>query len=190
MRKLISFFWFCSGAETEFLKRCPSETAKYTGIGATIFFTGVFAVLSASYALYTVFDSVWAALAFGLVWGLMIFNLDRFIVSSMRKEGRTMRELAMASPRIVLASGSRYRRALSSFCSCLRAISMHLTAPGMPRHTASLIHGRDRSRRSGLISHTGWCSCLSLFHGWHGRREIGWRPHQFPRSASLNRTHC
>jgi hypothetical protein len=103
MRKLISFFWFCSGAETEFLKRCPSETAKYTGIGATIFFTGVFAVLSASYALYTVFDSVWAALAFGLVWGLMIFNLDRFIVSSMRKEGRTTRELAMAGPRLVLA---------------------------------------------------------------------------------------
>lgn len=103
MRKLISFFWFCSGADTELLKKCPSETAKYTGIGATIFFTGVFAVLSASYALYTVFDSVWAAIPFGLVWGLMIFNLDRFIVSSMRKEGRFGRELAMATPRIVLA---------------------------------------------------------------------------------------
>jgi hypothetical protein len=103
MRKLISFFWFCSGADTELLKKCPSETPKYTGIGATIFFTGVFAVLSASYALYTVFDSVWAAIPFGLVWGLMIFNLDRFIVSSMRKEGRFGRELAMATPRIVLA---------------------------------------------------------------------------------------
>jgi hypothetical protein len=103
MRKLISIFWFCSGADIELLKKCPSETAKYTGIGATIFFTGVFALLSASYALYTVFDNVWAAIPFGLVWGLMIFNLDRFIVSSMRKEGRFGRELAMATPRIVLA---------------------------------------------------------------------------------------
>ncbi|MGC1240466.1 MAG: DUF4407 domain-containing protein [Chryseosolibacter sp.] len=103
MQKLISFFWFCSGAETEILKRCPSETAKYTGIGATVFFTGVFAFLSASYALYTVFDNVLTSIAFGIVWGLMIFNLDRFIVSSMRKEGRIGREFAMAAPRLILA---------------------------------------------------------------------------------------
>ena len=103
MQKLISFFWFCSGAETEILKRCPTETAKYTGIGATIFFTGVFAFLSASYALYTVFDNTLTAIVFGIVWGLMIFNLDRFIVSSMRKEGRAGKEFLMAVPRLVLA---------------------------------------------------------------------------------------
>ena len=103
MQKLVSFFWFCSGAEPELLKKCPSETAKYTGIGATVFFTGVFAFLSAAYALYTVFENVWTATAFGLVWGLMIFNLDRFIVSSVRKEGKPGRELAMAAPRLVLA---------------------------------------------------------------------------------------
>src|SRR5690242_9548736 len=103
MQKVISFFWFCSGADTEILKKCPSETAKYTGIGATVFFTGVFAFLSASYALYTVFDGVLSAILFGIVWGLMIFNLDRFIVSSMRKEGRFGREFAMAIPRLILA---------------------------------------------------------------------------------------
>ena len=103
MQKAISFFWFCSGAETEILKKCPTEASKYTGIGATIFFTGVFAFLSASYALYTVFDSVWAAIGFGIIWGLMIFNLDRFIVSSMRKEGRVGREFLMATPRLILA---------------------------------------------------------------------------------------
>jgi hypothetical protein len=103
MQKLNSFFWFCSGAETDILKKCPSETAKYTGIGATVFFTGVFAFLSASYALHTVFDSILTATVFGMVWGLMIFNLDRFIVSSMRKEGRIGREFAMATPRIILA---------------------------------------------------------------------------------------
>ncbi|MEX2231859.1 MAG: DUF4407 domain-containing protein [Cyclobacteriaceae bacterium] len=103
MQKLISFFWFCSGAETDILKKCPTESSKYTGIGATIFFTGVFAFLAAAYSLYTVFDSFWAATAFGIVWGLMIFNLDRFIVSSMRKEGKMGREFLMATPRLILA---------------------------------------------------------------------------------------
>src|SRR5690606_32051867 len=103
MRAIISFFWFCSGADAELLKKCPTETSKYTGIGATVFLTGVFAFLSASYALYTVFDNVWSAILFGLVWGIMIFNLDRFIVSSMRKERKPHRELLMALPRLILA---------------------------------------------------------------------------------------
>jgi hypothetical protein len=103
MQKLNSFFWFCSGAEINILKKCPTETSKYTGIGATIFFTGIFAFLAAAYSLYTVFDNIWAAIGFGIVWGLMIFNLDRFIVSSMRKEGRTGREFLMATPRLILA---------------------------------------------------------------------------------------
>jgi hypothetical protein len=103
MQKITTFFWHCSGADLELLKRCPTESSKYVGIGATIFFTGLFAALSGAYALYTVFDSVLSAFVFGLVWGLMIFNLDRYIVSSMRKEGRFLRELALATPRILLA---------------------------------------------------------------------------------------
>lgn len=103
MQKLVAFFWFCSGVEKALLNRCPTESSKYVGIGATVFFTGIFAFLAAGYALYTVFDSIWSAVFFGIVWGLMIFNLDRFIVSSMRKEGRIGRELLMATPRLILA---------------------------------------------------------------------------------------
>lgn len=103
MKKITSFFWMCSGANPDLLTKCPTESGKYAGIGATIFFTGLFAALSGGYALYTVFDNVWMAVIFGICWGLMIFNLDRYIVSSMRKEGKTARELAMASPRLVLA---------------------------------------------------------------------------------------
>lgn len=103
MQKITSFFWFCSGANTELLKKCPTESSKYVGIGATVFFTGIFAALAAGYSLFTVFDSYIAASVFGVLWGMMIFNLDRFIVSSMRKDKRTGRELLMASPRIVLA---------------------------------------------------------------------------------------
>lgn len=103
MQRITSFFLFASGVDTTLLKECPSETNKYVGIGATIFFTGVFAALAAGYALFTVFNSYWIAGVLGLIWGLMIFNLDRYIVSSMRKENKPAREWIMASPRIVLA---------------------------------------------------------------------------------------
>jgi hypothetical protein len=103
MERLKYFFWLCSGVHIPMLKKCEVESSKYAGVGATIFFTGIFAALSASYALYTVFDNVWIAGLSGLVWGLMIFNLDRYIVSSMRKEGNTMREFKTALPRIILA---------------------------------------------------------------------------------------
>ncbi|MBL7857375.1 MAG: DUF4407 domain-containing protein [Cyclobacteriaceae bacterium] len=103
MQKLTYFFWLCSGADMALLKKCPTESSKYTGIGATIFFTGLFAAASGAYALFTVFDSLWASIAFGMLWGLLIFNLDRFIVSSMRKTGKQASEWLLASPRIVLA---------------------------------------------------------------------------------------
>jgi hypothetical protein len=103
MQKITNFFWQCSGAELSLLQKCPTESSKYLGIGATIFFTGLFAAMSGAYALYTIFDSIFIAIIFGLIWGLMIFNLDRYIVSSMRKEGRFMKEFALAIPRILLA---------------------------------------------------------------------------------------
>ncbi|REE01290.1 DUF4407 domain-containing protein [Marinoscillum furvescens] len=103
MNRLKTFFWLCAGANREILSRCPSESSKYVGIGATIFFTGVFAALAGGYALYTVFDSYLAAAFFGLLWGLMIFNLDRFIVSSMRKNDEPLQEFYQVLPRLVLA---------------------------------------------------------------------------------------
>lgn len=85
------------------LKRAPTETNKYAGIGGTIFFTGLLAAISGGYALWTVFNELWATLLFGLIWGLMIFNLDRYIVASMKKRERFMQEFSMALPRLVLA---------------------------------------------------------------------------------------
>ncbi len=103
MQLVTHFFWLCSGADIAILKKCTTERSKYVGIGATVFFTGLFAALAGGYAMYTVFDNFWIASACGLLWGLLIFNLDRFIVSSMRKEGKFRREVLMALPRILLA---------------------------------------------------------------------------------------
>tara|TARA_R110002072_G_scaffold95453_7_gene210416 strand:+ start:147 stop:1247 length:1101 start_codon:yes stop_codon:yes gene_type:complete len=98
------FFIICSGADTDILEDCSiGEQNKYAGIGATVFFTAVMAFIAASYALYTVFDNLYSAILFGLIWGLLIFNLDRYIVSTIKKTGNVIDELIQASPRIVLA---------------------------------------------------------------------------------------
>lgn len=98
------FFIFCSGADTQILKTCSNgERNKYAGIGATVFFTAVMAFIASGYALYTVFDNVFTSIFFGLIWGLLIFNLDRYIVSTIKKRDNFRSELMQAAPRIILA---------------------------------------------------------------------------------------
>ena len=76
----------CSGVDSNIINGCSNgEQNKYAGIGATVFFTAVMAFIEVLMPLFTVFDNPFIAIAFGLVWGLLIFNLDRFIVSTIKK---------------------------------------------------------------------------------------------------------
>ncbi|KAB8156107.1 DUF4407 domain-containing protein [Kordia sp. TARA_039_SRF] len=101
---LQQFFLICSGVDRDLIRECSrGEQTKYAGIGATVFFTALMAFIASGYALYTVFDNVYTAIGFGLVWGLLIFNLDRFIVSTLRKKDSKFAEILQATPRIILA---------------------------------------------------------------------------------------
>jgi hypothetical protein len=84
----MKFLLFCSGADVEtlLLKECRTERGKYAMIGIFIMFTAFLAFISGSYALYTIFKSREIAIEIGLIYALMIFTLDRFIVSTTRKE--------------------------------------------------------------------------------------------------------
>jgi len=88
MNPLKRFFIICSGAEPSILDnpRCLTERSKYAAIGATVLSTAVLASLSGGYGMYTTFQSTPKAFGFGIVWGLIIFNLDRYIVSSMQRQ--------------------------------------------------------------------------------------------------------
>ncbi len=98
------FLMICSGGNIHLLKKSSSEWNKFAGIGGIVLFTAIFATLSAGYAMFTVFDNLWASVGFGILWGLMIFNLDRYIVSSIKKTGTWWNQVLMTIPRLILAT--------------------------------------------------------------------------------------
>jgi len=98
------FLWWCAGAHQALLRQFPGEQIKYSGLGGVVLATFALAALSAGYALYTVFGDLSWSILFALLWGAIIFNLDRFLVSTMRKYGVSRRkQLSMALPRFFLA---------------------------------------------------------------------------------------
>ncbi len=98
MKSITNFFIFCSGSNEEILtERTPLEIQKYTGIGATVFFTGLLASISFYYCLYTIFDAVIPSILLSIVWGAMIFNIDRLVVGSSDKTWRAI------LPRVILS---------------------------------------------------------------------------------------
>ena len=98
------FFLSCSGASLSIIKDCPEfEKTKYASIGATIFFTSLLAFISSFYALTQIFDSYFLIFPLALFWGLIILNLDRYIVQSLRAGDSKYQNLIISFPRMVLA---------------------------------------------------------------------------------------
>ncbi len=119
---IMRLLWSASGGDRYILDRATySDQVKYMCLGGVIVATGVMAALAGGYAFYTIFEprgstldsqfslpTALMSIVFGCLWGLMIFNLDRFIVSSTGKgdgtEAITMEELKGAIPRIVMGA--------------------------------------------------------------------------------------
>ena len=109
-------FWWIAGAKIEQLKNYPTEHEKYLHIGLTIFLTWLLATLGGIYAFSILFNNLVIAVLAGLVWGLIIFNLDRYMMVTIKKHGNELRRFTFAEkmgnflqeilptiPRIVIA---------------------------------------------------------------------------------------
>lgn len=110
-----------SGTDLQLLRHCPNyDRVKLQGIGGTVLATALLAFISGSYAFYTVFAPsavsdpslysyrwMLASLVFGLVWAMVIYNLDRFIVATTGhgdgSENVRRFEVYRALPRILMA---------------------------------------------------------------------------------------
>lgn len=118
--KIMQFLWKCAGGDRYLLERATySDQIKYMCLGGIVFATGALAGIAGGYAFYTIFEprgsaldnpidtaTIFKAIIFGVIWGLMIFNIDRFIVTSTGKgdgtEAITIGELKSALPRIIM----------------------------------------------------------------------------------------
>lgn len=100
------FLWTFAGVNKALLRQCPNEYSKYAGMGGTILGTAIMAAISGAYAIYFVFEDILIASIFGVFWGTLILNLDRFIVSTMYSDGKhtiSWMELWSGLPRIIMA---------------------------------------------------------------------------------------
>jgi hypothetical protein len=107
-RPIERLFLWSSGADLEVLDQVPTEKSKYYGIGGTIVFTALMASFAGGYAFFTAFKDAALSVFFGLFWGALIFNLDRYIVSSFGvgdgKRTISRQELLEAAPRLLMAA--------------------------------------------------------------------------------------
>ena len=132
--KIMKLFWKAAGGDAFILSQATySDQIKYFCLGGIVVATAIMAGLSGGDAFYTIFKpsedevlnsyiarggerlqfvesvdytTALIALIFGIIWGLIIYNIDRFIVTSTGKgdgtEAITWGEFKGALPRLIM----------------------------------------------------------------------------------------
>ena len=124
MDRIMKFLWKCGGSDAQVLQYAPySDHIKAAGIGGVVLATTVMASIAMGFAVHTIFASPtdqldpvtkevilkgnWLiTIPVAIVWGLIIFNLDRFIVSTVKGDGTekiTLGEWGSMIPRLLMA---------------------------------------------------------------------------------------
>ncbi|WP_091480081.1 DUF4407 domain-containing protein [Microbacterium azadirachtae] len=103
------WFWrrlaILGGADGAILDRVPSEQPRFVQMFFVLAGTALVSALSMLFALTTgVQVLVWLAVPLAVVWALLIFNLDRFLTSTMRSTRSVWRLLGLALPRVLMAA--------------------------------------------------------------------------------------
>lgn len=98
------FLIFSSGASLGILTKCPRfEVNKYASIGMTIVFTSILSMISSYFAFKLIFNAQNIAIIAAILWGSIIFNLDRYIISSMRSSDNKLTGFVKSIPRLLIA---------------------------------------------------------------------------------------
>lgn len=93
------------GADLAILEQTTAQKSRFIQMGLVLLSTAGLAALSMTYALVDGLRTpVVAAAALGLVWGVVILNLDRLLIVTMRPTNSRWRLFAMVAPRIVMAA--------------------------------------------------------------------------------------
>ncbi|WP_417509091.1 DUF4407 domain-containing protein [Microbacterium sp.] len=92
------------GADGEILDRVPGETPRFVQMFFVLAGTALVSAISMLFALTTgVQAAIWLAVPLAIVWALVIFNLDRFLTSTMTSTRSILKLLGLALPRVIMA---------------------------------------------------------------------------------------
>ncbi|MFK4762517.1 DUF4407 domain-containing protein [Microbacterium sp. ZW T5_45] len=93
------------GAEGQILDRVPGETPRFVQMFFVLAGTALVSAISMLFALTTgVRAAIWLAVPLAIVWALIIFNLDRFLTSTMASTKNVWRLIGLGIPRVVMAA--------------------------------------------------------------------------------------
>jgi hypothetical protein len=93
------------GADGSVLDQVPTETSRFVQMFFVLAGTALVSAISMMFALMTgVRVAVWFAVPLAIVWALIIFNLDRFLTSTMRSTRNVGKLIGMAIPRVIMAA--------------------------------------------------------------------------------------
>lgn len=98
------FFQWLGGADPDAVAQVRSAGTLAAGLGGTVLMTAVLAAGAMTMALHD-----WVHLRYevaavtGVLWGLAILNLDRWLLAASRRQARWWLTIALALPRVMLA---------------------------------------------------------------------------------------
>lgn len=101
------FFWWFSGTKREFIEPFKTEHQKYFHIGTTIFITWIIATTGGITLFQFVFleaegegYNTYISYVLGIIWGIVILNIDRYMIITIKKRGSSLRRNLTGRERI------------------------------------------------------------------------------------------
>jgi len=92
MDDVTTFFIKRSGFSNEVLRKCTeAERLMFAALGSVIFCITFISSLSSGYLFYIIFESLVFASFFGIIWATLIYNFNRFVLSTYIGENRKIR---------------------------------------------------------------------------------------------------
>jgi len=97
------FIWL-SGASVDALEQCPKwEQRRYVAFGATVLVPTIFALIAASYAVWTLNKNVLVVVPIALAWAFIILSIDRAMLVTYRSFQPKKQRLKQFGLRFMLA---------------------------------------------------------------------------------------
>ncbi len=104
LKRAGDFTAWLGGGDAAVLAEVPQERGRFSQMAGVLLTTAGIAVLSMTFALHDGIKApLAAAVVLGLLWGVVILNLDRFLVMSMGSTRNRLRLVLIALPRFALA---------------------------------------------------------------------------------------